>query len=277
MIHRRRGRQPGFATRLPMGGVLPAAGVAVPATRLALFAAGFAVLAWSAGFPSLGAAQEDARCGDVNDSGSVTVADALAVLRQAVGQPVAFDCPAPGALARTGQSMCWSAGGSEINCNGSGQDGELRVGTALDFTDNGDGTITDNVTGLMWEKLSRNGSIHDVGSDYDWNEAFGKIGNLNDTLFAGYVDWRLPNQRELLSLLTFGGAAEQTISGVFRSNCQVGCSVLSCSCTAPEVYWSSTTDPFVPTRAEGVTFGSAATVSLDKNTDRRVRAVRTAD
>ena len=228
-------------------------------------------------FSGPAAAQQSATCGDVNDSGSVTVADALAVLRQAVGQPVTFDCPVPGALGRTGQSMCWSSAGSEINCNGSGQDGELREGTPVSFTDNGDGTITDNLTGLMWEKLSRNDSIHDVGSDYDWDEAFGKIGNLNDTAFAGYTDWRLPNQRELLSLLTFGGAADQTISGVFRANCQAGCSVLNCSCTAADVYWSSTTDPFVPTRAEGVTFETASSVSVDKKTDRRVRAVRVAE
>lgn len=222
------------------------------------------------------AAQIEPTCGDVNGTGEITAADALVLLRRSVGQPVELACPAPGVLARTGQSLCWNSSGNEIPCNGSGQDGETRAGQPVSFTDNGDGTITDNVTGLMWEKLSRNGSVHEVSESYDWNSAFEKIGALNDDSFAGYTDWRLPNQRELFSLLTFGGAAEQTISAVFRTDCQAGCAVTTCSCTSAARYWSATTDPFASSSAEGVDFGDAATFSATKGSDRHVRAVRTA-
>jgi hypothetical protein len=51
---------------------------------------------------------------------------------------------------------------------GTGSDGDLQKGTARSYTDNGDGTITDNVTGLMWEKKSDDGGIHDKDNMYTW-------------------------------------------------------------------------------------------------------------
>src|SRR5207249_5145188 len=62
----------------------------------------------------------------------------------------------------TGQTTCWDSSGNVIPCAGTGQDGDLQKGAPLSYTDNGDGTITDNNTGLMWEKLSMDGSVHDV-------------------------------------------------------------------------------------------------------------------
>ncbi|MFH0343306.1 MAG: hypothetical protein ACHBNF_14550 [Chromatiales bacterium] len=58
-------------------------------------------------------------------------------------------------LPQTGQTNCFDSIGQEISCEGTGQDAELRKGTSWPnprFTDNGDGTITDNLTGLMWLK-----------------------------------------------------------------------------------------------------------------------------
>jgi hypothetical protein len=49
-----------------------------------------------------------------------------------------------------------------------GRRAAARVGA---YVDNGDGTITDAVTGLMWEKLSDDGSIHDADAAYGWPEA----------------------------------------------------------------------------------------------------------
>lgn len=215
-------------------------------------------------------------CGDLNDDGGVTVSDALALLRNSVGQPIELQCAVPGTLARTGQGDCWNLGGDETNCNGTGQDGETRTGEPVSFTDNGNGTITDNVTGLMWEKLSRNGTLHEVTDTFDWDAAFEKIAVLNDNGFGGFSDWRMPNQRELFSLVAFGGAAPQTISAIFRDDCEPGCAVTTCSCTATDRYWSSTTDPFVPASEVGVDFGAAATFSATKGSNRHVRAVRTA-
>src|SRR5574341_969930 len=66
---------------------------------------------------------------------------------------------------RTGQTRCDDglSHGTLVSCPAgpAGQDGELQKGIARSYTDNGDGTITDNATGLMWEKLTDAGDIHD--------------------------------------------------------------------------------------------------------------------
>ena len=59
-------------------------------------------------------------------------------------------------LPRTGQKLCYDTAGAVIDCAGTGQDGEIQAGVAWPdprFTDNGDGTVTDNVTGLMWQQM----------------------------------------------------------------------------------------------------------------------------
>ena len=50
----------------------------------------------------------------------------------------------------TGQTTCWNGSGVAIPCAGTGQDGDTRAGATLSYTDNGDGTITDNNTKLVW-------------------------------------------------------------------------------------------------------------------------------
>ena len=59
-------------------------------------------------------------------------------------------------LPRTGQTTCWDNSGNQIPCAGTGQDGEIKAGEPWPeprFTDNGDETMTDNLTGLMWTKM----------------------------------------------------------------------------------------------------------------------------
>lgn len=56
-------------------------------------------------------------------------------------------------IAATGQTLCYNDAGAVIDCVGSGQDGEWRKGAiwpTLRLSDNGDGTVTDHLTGLMW-------------------------------------------------------------------------------------------------------------------------------
>ena len=74
-----------------------------------------------------------------------------------------------------------------------GQDAQY-TGTAPHYTDNGDGTITDNVTGLMWQQ--------DPGAKMTWNEA---VDGSDSFALAGYSDWRLPTIKELYSLMEFSG------------------------------------------------------------------------
>src|SRR5437773_2844025 len=102
----------------------------------------------------------------------------------------------------TGQMTCWDTNGNVIPCAGTGQDGDLRKGAPLSYTDNGNGTVTDNNTGLVWEKLSMDGSVHDVSTTYPWANAFAQhVATLNSTNFAGHNDWRMPNVKELESIM----------------------------------------------------------------------------
>jgi len=58
-------------------------------------------------------------------------------------------------LPETGQTTCYDISGTVIPCTGTGQDGEIQTGVAWPnprSTDNGDGTMTDNLTGLVWAK-----------------------------------------------------------------------------------------------------------------------------
>jgi hypothetical protein len=71
-----------------------------------------------------------------------------------------------------------------------GQDANYQSGQALSYTDNGDGTVTDNVTGLMW---AQNQSKESKG----WTEASTYCENLE---LAGYTDWRMPTIKELWSI-----------------------------------------------------------------------------
>ena len=60
----------------------------------------------------------------------------------------------PSPVPQTGQTGCWDASGSPIGCAGTGQDGEYQYGVSVDprLTDNGDGTVSDKLTGLIWLK-----------------------------------------------------------------------------------------------------------------------------
>jgi hypothetical protein len=65
---------------------------------------------------------------------------------------------------------------------------------ANDFVDNGNGTITDRATGLMWQKSGSSRTKK-------WNRAETYVMQLNRDRFAGYLDWRLPTIEELASLV----------------------------------------------------------------------------
>jgi Protein of unknown function (DUF1566) len=161
-----------------------------------------------------------------------------------------------GSVLQTGQSTCWNSGGATIPCSGSGQDGEARRGVGRAYVDNGDGTITDTTTGLVWEKLSDDGSIHDKDTFFDWADIFTtKLAGLNSARFAGHADWRVPNVAELRSLADYG-TADPAVSTAFDAACAPGCTVLGCSCTRSGSYWSSSTDPTTTDRAWIVDFYS---------------------
>ncbi|MCP5106860.1 MAG: DUF1566 domain-containing protein [bacterium] len=67
-----------------------------------------------------------------------------------------------------------------------------------DFADNGDGTVSDRATGLMWMKV-------DSGKPMNWEQALKYAENLK---YAGYDDWRLPNVKELQSIVDYTRAPD---------------------------------------------------------------------
>lgn len=73
------------------------------------------------------------------------------------------------------------------------------------YTDNGDGTVTDTTTGLMWKQCPEGLSGADCatggGVTYTWQGALEQAVTVNSGGFAGQTDWRLPNLKELASLV----------------------------------------------------------------------------
>jgi hypothetical protein len=164
----------------------------------------------------------------------------------------------------TGQTTSYAAG----------DDGDIQAGAALSYTDNGNGTITDNNTGLMWEKKSDDGTIHNQHTTYTWANAFAvHIAGLNTANFAGHNDWRLPNAKELMSIVNYEND-HPAVPSAFNNNCTAACSVTTCSCTLATLYWSSTSSAFNPSSAWYVLFSDGSVNTFFKDTTQRVRAVR---
>jgi hypothetical protein len=172
--------------------------------------------------------------------------------------------------------------------------------TPARFTDNGDGTVCDSQTGLMWEK--KTGAVgtavqcltpeacldpHDVKNSYTWNQSAEPFTEPTGTLyssflerlndlktpvdgtatpcFAGHCDWRVPTVGELRSILQAPGPL---------------CTVNPCIAagfpgpTQASSYWSSSSLASIPTSAwlVGFSFGSVGTIN--KAFDFHARAVR---
>jgi hypothetical protein len=107
----------------------------------------------------------------------------------------------------TGQEKCYGDS-SEMNCpsNGSdyfGQDAQYQA-NPMNFTDNGNETVTDNVTKLMWMKCPAGMSGEDCLSgtvgEMDWQTAVNFCANSK---FAGFEDWLLPNRYELQTIVHY--------------------------------------------------------------------------
>ena len=161
-------------------------------------------------------------------------------------------------LPKTGQTKCYDSAGLEIPCAGTGQDGEIQAGVAWPepiFTDNGDGTMTDNLTGLMWTK---NGNL--PNGTKTWEQALDYCNNLT---LAGYSDWRLPNVNELESLVN---ANEANIANWL--NAQVFTDVQA------DYYWSSTTNAGFEKSAWSIYMQDGQVYSYKKSNKNYVWSVR---
>jgi Protein of unknown function (DUF1566) len=150
------------------------------------------------------------------------------------------------------------------------------------FVDNGDGTVTDTETGLMWEQKDDAGGIHDQDNLYTWSAtgtgpdgtAFTTfLASLNGTTsdgtsmsgcFAGHCDWRLPTIVELQTILLepYPCSAFPCIDPVLGP------------IAYPYFFWSSTGDGSNPAQAWDVRFSNGSIGPFDNTVGDEVRAVR---
>ncbi|MDR4504748.1 MAG: DUF1566 domain-containing protein [Candidatus Scalindua sp.] len=122
-----------------------------------------------------------------------------------------------------------------------GDDGERQEGEPWPiprFINHGDGTVTDNLTGIMWMQNAGTVSIEEcVGGSRTWQEALEYVACINSIHYLGYNDWRLPNRKEFESLTDFSKfnpalPGDHPFSEVHS---------LPAPAPGPDYYWTSTT------------------------------------
>jgi hypothetical protein len=163
----------------------------------------------------------------------------------------ALAAPVPNPIPDTGQTQSYT--------DTFGEDSDYTINppsyTKLDATGNElPDTVTswsmvkDNVTGLIWEVKTDDGSIHDKDNVYDWYNAQDVfIAELNAANFGGFSDWRVPTIRELSSIVN-SGTYNPAINTAYFPNTMS-------SSTSPISYCSSTTSAHDTYYAWGVNFG----------------------
>jgi len=113
-----------------------------------------------------------------------------------------------------------------------GDNGTHQTGVARSYTDNGDGTVTDNYSGLVWQKCSvgqnNDSSCSGTATGMNWQDA----GNYCSSSSLAGKSWRLPTVNELVDLVDYG-KYNPAIDTIFMSG------LINHS-----VYWSSNT--FLP-------------------------------
>ena len=164
-----------------------------------------------------GAQRSDPKAGDPNDypTGKGPQGDAIRIynyvrLVRDAGSAVDF------AVVDSGQAECYSNINAEITCPAAGeafygQDAQ-HTGNASSLIDNGNGTVTDNITGLMWQQSPDTDGDGDIDADdkLTYDEAVAGASTLN---LGSHSDWRLPTIKELYSLIDFSGTDPSGYAG----------------------------------------------------------------
>lgn len=114
-------------------------------------------------------------------------------------------------LSDTGVSLCYDTQGNTINCPAQGQDffgqDANYTGTPMDFVDNGNGTVTDRVTGLLWEQAADE-------TERTWQEAAAYCASMGQ---GGNGAWRLPTAKELASITDYS-LYGPSLNGIFSGD-----------------------------------------------------------
>jgi hypothetical protein len=100
---------------------------------------------------------------------------------------------------QTGQRSCHDVSGMQVPCNDSGQDAEFQKGIAWPTPrfHPSEEVVFDELTGLTW---TRDSNLS--GYPRTWKESLAFVSEMNRNKVFGYPDWRLPNRREMRSLIS---------------------------------------------------------------------------
>ena len=159
----------------------------------------------SSGNPTQAASVEAQASAAPTQAAEVTQAPAAATQAE-TSQEVAYP------LVETGQGNCYDAMAPKLLAPPKakpfyGQDAQF-TGNVFSYTDNGDGTVTDNVTGLLWQQTPDQ-------RHYSWTEAH----DYCDALGLGsQSDWRMPSLKELFSISDFSEGWPYLDHDLFRSD-----------------------------------------------------------
>ncbi len=146
------------------------------------------------------------------------------------------------------------------------QDAVVATAPDVRYLDNADGTVTDLYPGLMWKRCSEG----QIGSDcstgtattYTWQEALQHVETLNASAgYAGFTDWRLPNIKELASLVEEKCALPAINETLFPA-------------TQSLAYWSASPDIRFSSYALLVLFNVGTDSPSSRNNSFYVRLVR---
>jgi hypothetical protein len=146
----------------------------------------------------------------------------------------------------------------------------IETTPTVDFADHGDATVTHTKTGLMWkqcvEGLSGAGCATGAATLMLWSNALNAANTANAANgglgFAGHTDWRLPNAKELQSIVESCGNSPSINQTTFPAT------------PATQYFWSSTSVVSLPGYAWAVTFNTGAAIDSIKGNSEFVRLVR---
>jgi Protein of unknown function (DUF1566) len=160
-----------------------------------------------------------------------------------------------------GNATMWRRLQARANGTGSTCDGARLI-------DNGDGTVTDRLSGLQWEKKTDDATVHDKDDRYPWSAtgtaADGTtfttfLATLNAACFAGQCDWRLPTLPELQTIL-LAQYPDGGIDPIFGPG--------------GDYYWSATRETGKPEVGWVLSFQDGSRTTGAKSATFNVRAVR---
>jgi hypothetical protein len=200
---------------------------------------------------------------------------------------IAFSTHLYAQISDTNQIKCYNLD-YEIQCpepgeDFYGQDGNYIInmpsftkldslGNELSDASSGYSMVKDNITGLIWEVKQNNDSIqeyencHDANNDYVWNNAESDIDNVDQFLSCinstgVYNDWRLPDIKELMSLLDLSVYYPAIDQAIFPQ-------------TQMAAYWSSTIYQYDPDKMWYTKFSYGTNHQSAQSSPKYVRAVR---